>query len=128
MKRWIEVKDGIVKGSVIESDNPKFKPADVPKCGIVYVELTEGQEVPVAGSTYADGVFTAPVAQEPVEPVYTQEEWDALRKQKIESIEREAQTKLMEAIAENLGLTLPDNTLTIRAIRVADEPGSDLPI
>jgi len=133
MQRWIEVKDGIVKGSVIESDNPKFKPVDVPKCGIVYVELTEGQEVPVARSTYTDGVFTAPVAQEPVEPTYTQEQWDAIRQQKIMAIEAEAQTKLAELAAAKAGATQEEIEAipvvkTIREIRAADWPGSELPI
>ena len=90
------------------------------------------QEVPVAGSYCMDGPegakeFIPLPPQEPVEIVYTQEEWDAIRQRKIESLEREAQTKMLEALTEANVLTLPTNVEVIRTIRAADEPGSDIP-
>jgi len=60
----------------------------------------------------------------------TKEEQDLhdLRRQRcIEKLEPEAQTKMLEAICENLGITLPTQVETIRTIRAADNVGDIYP-
>ena len=52
---------------------------------------------------------------------------DLRRQRCIEKLEPEAQTKMLEAICENLGITLPTQVETIRTIRAADNVSDTYP-
>ena len=117
MKRYMNVVNGVKRGQSIEVPDDAQPPADQ------WQEVPEVE--PVDGATLVDGVWVDPVQPEP-EPM-TQAEWDAFRRHKIEKIEREAQTKMLEILVENAGLTLPIIVGKIRAIRAADNVGYELP-
>ena len=108
-----------IKGLVAKSDEYILQiPSPLPDGDYVYngpVDISMTEHASLADFSAA-----------PVSSV-TQEQWDRRRKVLIEGLEPEAQTKLLESIAEKLGANIPAKVLKIRQIRAADTIGSELP-
>jgi hypothetical protein len=103
MKRFVEVRNG-KSGScfnwMLDTD-PQYEEGS-----IEIIEIT-GQEDPICGSDFSDGIFTPPVIVPPTTEALTAA-FDSQRDVKLEETDAEAMSKMLEALCVSKGVTVTD--------------------
>jgi len=122
MKRFVEIVNGKTSACF---DWPHDEDPQYEEGSITVIDIT-GKDDPANGSTYADGVFTAPETVDPViDPDAAKAAFDIQRKEKLEETDNEAISKMLEAIIAADSVVI--NDVRAAALLVYRETLRDMP-